>query len=89
MDHQVKICSNCALFGAHKNHEVQSEDFLFKTVTTRAERLLEIFETLEAKRSQIFTRMDLERLNREFETKSFEIKESVSRFFQVGLTNFI
>jgi hypothetical protein len=48
-DDKMKICSSCALFGSHKNHNVCSEEQLICEITGVAEKILEIFELMEVK----------------------------------------
>ena len=46
VDHKCKICTNCALFGQHKNHEIISEDLIYTEVFNNAERLFETFQIM-------------------------------------------
>jgi hypothetical protein len=39
----MRLCTNCALFGGHKNHDVRMEEDVVREITIRAECLLEIF----------------------------------------------
>ena len=48
-DDKLKICSSCALFGSHKNHNVCSEEQLICEITGVAEKILELFEIMEKK----------------------------------------
>lgn len=43
-----RICTNCALFGNHKNHEIEEEEEILKRINSKAEKLLEILENLES-----------------------------------------
>lgn len=47
LEEKERICTNCALFGNHKNHEIEEEDEILKRINTKAEKLLEIIEKLE------------------------------------------
>lgn len=49
VDCRLKICANCALFGKHKGHLVRSEEDVLKEITSRAEDLLVMFESVEEK----------------------------------------
>ena len=48
LDDRERICTNCALFGNHKNHEIEEEEEVLKRINARAEKLLEILEKIEA-----------------------------------------
>ena len=47
VDDKVKICTNCALFGEHKNHDIRNEDDVFLELCTKAEILLESIEIID------------------------------------------
>ena len=47
IDDQARICSNCALFGIHKNHDVRMESDVFKEIEVRTECLMEMYEMIE------------------------------------------
>lgn len=48
MDDRVRICSNCALFGNHKNHDIRQEPDVISEVEERTESLIEIYEQMES-----------------------------------------
>lgn len=54
IDHQQKICVNCALFGSHKNHNIKSEEEVLREITMRADKILEIFQEIENTSSNLF-----------------------------------
>ena len=41
-----KICTNCAIFGKHKNHHVINIDEFVKDVENKASKLIELFENI-------------------------------------------
>ena len=41
-----KICTNCAIFGKHKNHNVINIDEFIKDVESKAGKLIELFENI-------------------------------------------
>ena len=47
VDHRVKLCTNCALFGEHKSHDIRNEEDVFFELCTKAEILLETFEIID------------------------------------------
>ena len=46
LEEQCKICTNCAIFGKHKNHNVINIDEFVKDIETKAEKLIELFENI-------------------------------------------
>ena len=38
-----RICSNCALFGAHKGHDIRMENEVVSEITLRTELLMQIY----------------------------------------------
>ena len=47
VDDRIKICTNCALFGEHKNHDIRNEEDVFLELCTKAEILLESFQIID------------------------------------------
>ena len=47
IDCQERICSNCALFGQHKNHDVRMENEVLHEIQIRTECLIEMYELIE------------------------------------------
>jgi hypothetical protein len=43
VDHKKRICTNCALFGDHKNHDIRMEEELLTEIASRTELLIEMF----------------------------------------------
>ena len=43
-----KICTNCAIFGRHKNHNVINIDEFIKDIECKAQKLIELFENINA-----------------------------------------
>jgi len=46
VDHKIKLCMNCALFGEHKNHKIVNEEDFIKEIDIKAEVLMELFEII-------------------------------------------
>ena len=40
---KVRICSNCGLFGDHKNHDIRNESDVVNEITIRTDLLIEMF----------------------------------------------
>ena len=46
LEELCKICTNCAIFGKHKNHNVINIDEFVKDIELKAEKLIELFENI-------------------------------------------
>lgn len=42
-----RICSNCALFGAHKGHDIRMENEVVNEITLRTELLMQIYALVQ------------------------------------------
>ena len=49
LDDKCKICTNCALFGEHKNHNIINIDDFEKEIEVKSEVLIDLFDTIEKK----------------------------------------
>ena len=47
VDCRERICTNCALFGSHKNHDIRSEEEIRNETQVRGEYLMEMYEIME------------------------------------------
>lgn len=43
MDDKHRICTQCALFGNHKGHDVREEDEVTKEISLKVEVLMEMY----------------------------------------------
>lgn len=48
IDDKERICSNCALFGKHKNHDIRMETDVLNEIQVRTECLMEMYEMIES-----------------------------------------
>ena len=83
LNHQCRVCANCALVGIHKNHDIRSEEEVLKEIANKADKLVEVFEGIE--KAQTIMPQDLfnEIFNRKLKEKSRELEERVHRRFEV------
>lgn len=87
LDHKVKICTTCALFGEHKHHNLKSEEDLIKDITLKAECLIELYELVE-KNSEVFEnnlvmyQRDVEEIKRNLTDENQKIKEKAKLYFK-------
>jgi hypothetical protein len=44
IDCRDRICSNCALFGNHKNHDIRMETEVVEEINIRTECLMEMYQ---------------------------------------------
>ena len=92
IDHQQKICVNCALFGNHKNHNIKSEEEVLREITIRADKILEIFQGIEDSSSEIFLQYaneeSLASIYENFIKKTERISKTINEKFSVKLTIF-
>ena len=77
-----RICSNCALFGKHKNHDIRMEADVLNEIQVRTECLMEMYELIEQNQLCKVDSNQVESLLTEFRTKSHELKQMVSTKFK-------
>ena len=46
IDCKERICSNCALFGNHKQHDIRMEQDVLEEINIRSECLMEMYQHL-------------------------------------------
>lgn len=54
LEHQQRICVNCALFGNHRNHNIKSEEEVLREISFRADKILELFQNIEDSSAELF-----------------------------------
>ena len=47
VDDKVRVCSQCALFGSHKGHDVRMEEDVAKEISLKVEVLMEMYQAME------------------------------------------
>lgn len=87
LDHRLKICTSCALFGEHKAHNLKSEEDIIKDISIKAEILMEFYEIMDKTSEKFETDMyknieNLERLKQSANEKSKKMKEVVKTFIR-------
>ena len=53
LDHKCRICTNCALFGAHKGHNVRPEEEVHREIAVRGDKLIDMFHAIEKQQNKI------------------------------------
>jgi len=82
VDDQVRICTNCALFGDHKNHDIRQEDDVLKEITLRTELLIDIYELIEQNKNNLGDQKEIDDLYNQFMTKQIALKRHVANKFK-------
>ena len=82
VDDQIRICTNCALFGEHKNHNIREEQELLQEITLRAELLLDIYQLIEQNKNNLGDQKDIDNLYNQFMTKQIALKKHVTNKFK-------
>ena len=87
LDHKCRICTNCALFGSHKNHEIRQEDEVFREIALRAEKLIDIFQVIEKEHSSIYEQGIEKKLGFKVKAKYNELAGLIHEKFNVKILN--
>ena len=88
LDDKTKICTTCALFGNHKNHNLKSEEDLMNELFVKSEILIDYFEMIDNFTIKIndYENVDYknhsEKLKIEAKEKECILKDKVSLFFK-------
>ena len=85
LDDMKKICSNCALFGKHKNHNIININDYEKTIEQKSELLINLYDSIDKKFS--LNKINFKTLNNEcdnllniIETKEYFFSKKISEF---------
>ena len=85
LDDKKKICSNCALFGKHKNHNIININDYEKTIEQKSELLINLYDSIDKKFS--LNKINLKTLSNEcdyllksIETKEYFFSKKISEF---------
>jgi hypothetical protein len=79
---QVRICTNCALFGDHKNHDIREEAEVLNEISLRAELLIDIYQLIEQNKSNLGDQKEIDDLYNQFMTKQIALKKHVTNKFK-------
>lgn len=77
-----RICSNCALFGAHKGHDVRPEQEVLDQINLRTECLMEMYQMMETAAHEKPNEMEVNSLNLNFKKKSDELRKQLKDKFK-------
>lgn len=79
---QVRIWTNWALFGDHKNHDIRQEDEVIKEIALRTELLIDIYELIEQNKNNLGDQKEIDDLYNQFMTKQIALKKHVANKFK-------
>ena len=87
MDDRCKICTNCALFGNHKNHNIMNIEDFEKDIEMKSELLIDLFDLIDQnfKKETFDTKLNtsnlkIDNLSNTINQKYSEISAKVSAF---------
>lgn len=81
LEDRCRICANCALFGCHKNHEIKSEEEVFREIASKAEKLITVFQAIEISQSSEVEKETIAKDSEKIKKKSEEINRFVRQTF--------
>ena len=70
----MRTCSNCALFGAHKGHDVRMEGEVVNELTARTELLIQMYQIVDDMSAHRVEQAIVSKMNAEFKAKSTELR---------------
>lgn len=79
---KMRICTNCALFGDHKTHDIREEGEVVKEITLRTELLIDIYELVEQNKNNLGDQKELDDMYNQFMTKQIALKKHVTNKFK-------
>lgn len=88
VEDRVKICTSCALFGDHKNHNLKTEEDLLKELFIKSEILIEYFDIIDTFSEKLIVYDNdqnnplIEKIKKNSIDKQNELCENVTCFFK-------
>ena len=89
LEHKVRICTSCALFGDpghHKGCPFRPDEDVMEEIVSRTELLMEIFELVDNSKANFSDTSDIDRLYNEFQKKQVTLKKQVADTFKNIIT---
>lgn len=77
-----RTCSNCALFGVHKGHDVRPEQEVLDQINLRTECLMEMYQMMETGFAEKPNELEVHSLSVNFKTKQEELKKQLKEKFK-------
>ena len=85
LEHKVRICTSCALFGdpgSHKGCPFRPDDDVMEEIVSRTELLMEVFELVANSISNFSDTSEIDHLYNEFSKKQVTLKKQVADTFK-------
>ena len=77
IDCKERICSNCALFGNHKGHDIRMEQEVLDEINLRSECLMEMYQIVDDTAQSKPDESEVHNILKNFQEKSKELKNSL------------
>lgn len=78
---RMRICSTCALFGAHKGHDVRMEHEVVGELAVRTELLIQMYQIVDDISQNRVDQAQVNQMNTEFRQKSNELRSNLKEKF--------
>ena len=78
---RTRICSTCALFGAHKGHDVRMEQEVVNELTIRTELLIQMYQIVDDISQNRIDQVQVSQMASEFRHKSNELRNTLKEKF--------
>lgn len=82
IDCKERICSNCALFGPHKPHDIRMEQDVLDEINIRTECLMEMYQIVEQTASEKPDELLVDQISQQFKKKSTDLKSTLTNKFK-------
>jgi len=82
LEDRCRICSNCALFGDHKSHNIKPEGEVLREIATRAEHLIDYFQEIQKQEKTVFTDKPSDQQEQRLQERYNELASSIQSKFK-------
>jgi len=82
IDCKERICSNCALFGPHKPHDIRMEQDVLDEINIRKECLMEMFQIDEQTAAEKPDLSMVESIGSQFKLKQSDLRSMLAQKFK-------
>lgn len=82
IDCKERICSNCALFGNHKGHDIRMEQEVLDEINLRTECLMEMYQIVDDTAQSKPNEQEVNAIHENFQKKSMEMRNTLKQTFK-------
>eukprot|EP00347_Sterkiella_histriomuscorum_P008603 403344461 len=82
VDDKTRICSQCALFGNHKGHDVRQEEDVTKEISLKVEVLMEMYQAMEQQCDDLNNPENYDKQQSIMRNKQNELKAKIQEQFK-------